>query len=120
MPKYLLCLYQPDGETPSPEALTPVMDQIRLWREDLKASGSWVSAAGLAPAPQATVIRMKAGRPHITDGPFTETKEHIGGFTIIQVADLNAALGWARRIAEITTLPIEVREVNEKDACHLE
>lgn len=117
MQKYVLSLYQPDGDIPSPEALAPIMEQIRIWREDLKASGSLVSSAGLAPAPQARVVRMRAGKPHFTDGPFTEAKEHVGGFTIIQAVDMDAAVGWARRIAEITTLPIEVREVIEK-ACH--
>jgi hypothetical protein len=55
------------------------------------------------------VVRVKDGDTVITDGPFVEAKEHLGGFTVIKAVDLDGALGWARRLARITTLPIEVR-----------
>jgi hypothetical protein len=76
---------------------------------ELKATGSWVFAGGLHPPSTATVIRVKDGETLLTDGPFTEGKEHIGGFTVIKAADLDAALEWGRRLAAATTLPIEVR-----------
>ena len=66
-------------------------------------------AGGLHPPSTATVIRVKDGETLLTDGPFTEGKEHIGGFTVIKAADLDAALEWGRRLAAATTLPIEVR-----------
>lgn len=61
------------------------------------------------------VLRLKDGDVLITDGPFAEGKEHIGGFTIIEVPDLDAALRWGRRMAEVITLPIEVRPFQGED-----
>ena len=109
MAQYLLSIYQPDGDPPPPEVLGPIMDGLRAWREDLKAAGSWVFSAGLHPASTATVVRVADGETLTTDGPFTEGKEHIGGFTVIKAPDLDAALEWGRRLARATTLPIEVR-----------
>ena len=76
---------------------------------DLKAANSWVFTAGLHAPSTATVIRSKNGDVSMTDGPFVEGKEHLGGFTVIRAADLDAALKWGQRLAEATTLPIEVR-----------
>ena len=110
MPQYLLSIYQPDTEPPPPEILEPLMVRIRDWEERLRSAGSWVFAAGLLPASAATVLKTGDGEIAITDGPFTEGKEHLGGFVIIKVPDLDAALGWARKEAEaVRLLPIEVR-----------
>jgi len=68
-----------------------------------------VFAGGLHPPTTATVVRVRDGDVLMTDGPFVEGKEHIGGFTIIKAPDLDAALEWGRRLAKATTLPIEVR-----------
>jgi hypothetical protein len=68
-----------------------------------------VFAGGLHPPSTATVVRVTDGEVLCTDGPFTEGKEHIGGFTVVRAPDLDAALAWGRRLAEATTLPIEVR-----------
>ena len=109
MQQYLISIYQPDGGTPQPEVLGPIMEEIGRIREELQAAGSWVFAGGLHDSSTATVVRAKDGDVVMTDGPYIEGKEHIGGFTIIQVPDLDAALEWARRYAKVTTLPIEVR-----------
>ena len=109
MAQYLLSIYQPDGDPPPPEVLGPIMDGLRAWREDLKAAGSWVFSAGLHPASTATVVRVADGETLTTDGPFTEGKEHIGGFTILRLPDLDAALETASALAGVTGLPIEVR-----------
>jgi len=61
------------------------------------------------PQSTATVVRVQGGEPLMTDGPYVEGKEHLGGLTIINADDLDAALRWATRLAEATTLPIEVR-----------
>jgi hypothetical protein len=61
----------------------------------------------------ATVVRVKDGEALLTDGPFAEGKEHIGGFTIVKAPDLDAALEWGRKLARATTLPIEVRPLRE-------
>jgi len=109
MTQYLLSVYQPDADPPPPEVLGPIMAGVDAWRSDLEAAGSWVFTAGLHPASTATVVRVTDGEMLTTDGPFTEGKEHIGGFTIVQMPDLDAALESARKLASIAGLPIEVR-----------
>jgi len=111
MQQYLISMYQPDGEPPPPEVLGPIMERIGQWRADLQAVNGWVFTAGLHPPSTATVVRVRDGETVVTDGPFVEGKEHLGGFTVIAAPDLDAALEWGRRIAEITGLPIEVRPV---------
>ena len=112
MQQYLLSIYQPDGDPPPPEVLGPIMEGLRAWREDLQAAGSWVFTAGLHPASSATVVRVSGGQTLTIDGPFTEGKEHIGGFTILRLHDLDAALAAAGRLSGITGLPIEVRPLS--------
>jgi hypothetical protein len=109
MKLYLLSIYQPDGPPPPPEVLSRVMRDIDVMNRELEATGSWVFAGGLHEPSTATVVRVKGEDVLMTDGPFVEGKEHIGGFTIIKAADLDVALEWGRRLAEATTLPIEVR-----------
>lgn len=109
MKHYLLSVYQPDGPTPTPEVLDPIMRDIAALNQEIKAAGAWVFAGGLHPPSTATVVRYKDGDVLMTDGPFTEGKEHIGGFTIIRAPDLDAALEWGRKLARASTLPIEVR-----------
>jgi hypothetical protein len=111
MQQYLISMYQPDGEPPPPEVLGPIMERIGQWRADLQAAGGWVFTAGLHQPSTATVLRVRDGETVVTDGPFVEGKEHMGGFTVIAARDLDAALEWGRRMAEITGLPIEVRPV---------
>jgi hypothetical protein len=109
MKQYLLSIYQPDGPTPPPEVLEPIMAELDALNAELKQAGAWVFAGGLHPPSTATVVRVTDGEALITDGPFAEAKEHLGGFTIVRAPDLDAALEWGRRIAEVTTLPVEVR-----------
>ena len=109
MKLYLLSIYQPDGDPPPPEVLAEIMKEIDAMNQELKSTGSWVFAGGLHPPSTATVVRAKDGDVLMTDGPFVEGKEHIGGFTVIKASDLDVALGWGRRLAQATTLPVEVR-----------
>jgi hypothetical protein len=109
MKLYLLSVYQPDGPPPAPEVLQPIMRKVHALRDELQAAGAWVFSAGLHDASTATVVRTKGGDVITTDGPYIEGKEHIGGFTVIKAPDLDAALEWARKTSEATTLPIEVR-----------
>jgi len=111
MSQYLLTIYQPDGPPPGPETLGPIMRDVGVLREELKAAGAWVFSRGLHPASTATVLRVKNGETLMTDGPFVEGKEHVGGFCVINAADLDAALQWGRKLARATTLPIEVRPI---------
>ena len=110
MKQYLLSMIQPDGgAVPPPEVLDPIMAEVGRLRSELEAQGSWVFGNGLHDPSSASTIRVADGEVLVTDGPFAEGKEHLGGITIIQVHDLDEALDWGRRYAEATTLPIEVR-----------
>jgi hypothetical protein len=114
MKQYLLSVYQPDGPTPPTEFLEPIMRNLAVLNDEMRRAGAWVFAAGLHPPDTATVVRARDRGPDAelvtTDGPFTEGKEHIGGFTIIRAADLDAALAWAGRLARVVSpLAIEVR-----------
>ena len=113
MKQYLLSVYQPDGPTPPPEVLQKIMGDLDVLNEEMKAAGAWVFTAGLHPASTATVVRLQDGEVLTTDGPYAEGKEHIGGFTVIQAPDLDAALEWGRKLARATTLPIEVRPLQD-------
>jgi hypothetical protein len=109
MRQYLLTVYQPGGPPPPPEELERISADLDTLNAELRQAGAWVFAGGLHPPSTATVIRVKDGDALVTDGPFAEGKEHVGGFTIVRAPDLDAALAWGRRLAEATTLPIEVR-----------
>lgn len=106
---YVLTMYQPDGVVPPPEVLEPVMAQIGEMIQELKSKGYWVFGGGLHDASTATVVRNNNGDISMTDGPYVEGKEHIGGFSIIRAPDLDVALEYAQRLTKITTLPVEVR-----------
>ena len=109
MQHYLLTVYQPDGDPPPLEFLEPIMRNVEVFYQELKAAGAWVFAGGLHPPSTATVVRQKGDDVITTDGPYVEGKEHVGGLCIIQAPDLDAALAWGRKAAMASTLPIEVR-----------
>jgi hypothetical protein len=109
MKQYLLSIYQPDGDPPPPAVLAKVMRDIDALTQELKAAGAWVFAGGLHPPSTATVVRLLDGDVLLTDGPFAEGKEHIGGFIVVKAPDLDAALEWGRELSLATRLPIEVR-----------
>lgn len=109
MKTYLLSIYQPDEGTPDPDFLERVMDELDALNEEMREAGAWVFTGGLHAAATATVVRDRGGEVLMTDGPYTEGKEHVGGLWIIRAPDLDAALEWARKAARATTLPIEVR-----------
>ena len=113
MPRYLLSFYQPQGDIPPREVLEPMMRDLDTLKRDLQAAGEWVFAGGLHPPSTATIVRFKDDEILITDGPFAEGKEFLGGVTVIDVPYLDAALAWAAKYSRATTLPIEVRPFNE-------
>jgi hypothetical protein len=114
MKQYLLSVYQPDGPTPAPEVLATITRDLDQLNADMKAAGAWVFTGGLHSPGSATVLRPDGGEVLVTDGPFTEGKEHLGGLTVIAAPDLDAALEWGRRLAAATTLPIEVRPFRDE------
>ncbi|MFI7635033.1 YciI family protein [Nonomuraea sp. NPDC049400] len=117
MRHYLLSIQQPDGGAPPLEILEPIMREVAAFNEELRAAGAWVFAGGLHDAGAAVVVRP--GDSLVTDGPYVEGKEHVGGLSIIKAPDLESALEWGRKLARATTLPIEVREFHGEPDQHL-
>jgi hypothetical protein len=109
MKQYLLSIYQPDGPPPASVELEKIGRDLAVLNEELRQAGAWVFADGLFPPTTATVVRVQDGDVLMTDGPYVEGKEHLGGLTIINAADLDAALVWGRKLSAATTLPVEVR-----------
>ena len=109
MKNYLLSVYQPEGTPPPPDVLEKIMAELGTLRDEMKAAGAWVFSGGLNSPGTATVLRSDGGDVLMTDGPFAEGKEYLGGFTIVRAPDLDSALEWGRRLARVVTLPIEVR-----------
>lgn len=109
MTQYLLSVYQPDGPAPPPETLRRIRADLDALNQEIKDAGAWVFAAGLQPPDTAATARPQDGDVLVTDGPFAEGKEHLGGFTIVDAPDRDTALGWGRQLSRVTGLPIEVR-----------
>jgi hypothetical protein len=109
MQQYLLSVYQPDGDPPPLVELEKIMRDLDALNQEMRAAGAWVFSGGLHAASTATVVRLETDDVLTIDGPYTEGKEHLGGFTIVRAPDLDAALEWARKLTRATTLPIEVR-----------
>jgi hypothetical protein len=110
MKQYLLSVCYPAGATqPPPEALKKIMSDVGAVRKEMQNAGVWVFSGGMYPPNSATVLRQQGGEIVTTDGPFVESKEQIGGITILNLPDLDAALSWARKLVRATTAPIEVR-----------
>ncbi len=109
MTQYLLSIYQPDGDPPPADELAQISLDLQALRAELRAAGAWVFAGGLVGPGAARVVHPRREKMPMTDGPYVEAKEHIGGLNIIEVADDEEALAWARKLARATTLPIEVR-----------
>jgi hypothetical protein len=111
MPQYLIANYLPDNFDPS-TVTEAMMEEIHALNREMIAAGSRKFACGISPAASAKTVRKQAdGSVLVTDGPFTETKEHIGGFWILEAANMDEALTWARRGANLCDAPGEVREL---------
>jgi hypothetical protein len=111
MPQYFVTNYLPDNFDPSTmtEATIRAISELN---DELEAAGARLLACGLSPASQAKSLRGQPnGEPLITDGPYLETKEHIGGFWILEAADMDEALAWARKATLDPSSRGEVREI---------
>jgi hypothetical protein len=110
MAQYLLSVWMRDGDaTPDEEETRKMFADVGAFNEEVKAAGQWVFAGGLHPDTTATVVDGRGGDPVLTDGPFAESKEHLGGFWVVDVPDLDAALDLARRGSAACQGPVEVR-----------
>ena len=114
MKQYMISVCYPAGGTqPPPETLQRIMRDVHAVQKEMQAAGIWIFSGGLTPPSSATVLRHQGGDLITTDGPFIESKEQIGGITIVKAPDLDAALAWGRKLARAIGTPIEVRPFAE-------
>jgi hypothetical protein len=118
MARYMLSAHSVDGQRQEPmteETVRQVVTQVRELEEEMKSSGTWVLGGRLHEPDTATVVRVSKGEVLTTDGPFVESKEHLGGFYIIDAEDLDSAVSWAAKVTQIVGAPIEVRPLWDED-----
>jgi hypothetical protein len=114
--RYLLSAHSVEGEarpSMSPHEVARITAQVEALEAEMKSAGVWLFGGRLHAPDTATVVRFVDGEVLTTDGPFAESKEHLGGFYIIEAADLDAALAWAGRVTSLVGAPIEVRPFAE-------
>lgn len=115
MRQYLLSVHYVEGQPPPPaETMQQMYTDVEALNKELQAEGAWVFAGGLEEPHIATVVREEKGEVLRTDGPFPEAKEHLGGFWVIEAADLDAALAWAEKATRACQGPVEVRPFQEE------
>jgi hypothetical protein len=115
MKQYLLSVHAVEGApVPSDAEIQTMFAQVDAVNAELRQAGAWVFGGGLLPAESATVVRVDAGTTTLTDGPFAETKEQLGGFWVIRCEDLDAALAWAGKCAQACMGPVEVRPFSDE------
>jgi len=111
MPQYLVCNYIPDNFDPS-TVTEQMMEEIHALNREMIAAGVRKFACGISPAAKAKTLRKQSsGKVLVTDGPYVETKEHMGGFWILEAANMDEALAWAKRAAIACDVAGEVREL---------
>ena len=116
MKQYLLSVHSVEGASaPSNEEMQTAFAQVDKVNAELQSAGAWVFGGGLLPPDSATVVRVDSGATTVTDGPFAETKEQLGGFWVIRCADLDQALAWAEKCARACMNPVEVRPFQDED-----
>jgi hypothetical protein len=114
MKQYMLSVQAVDGAPGrSPEVMKQIYRDVDAFNAELHAAGAWVFAAGLHPPSTATVVQLRDGEVLVTDGPFAEGKEHVGGFWVIRADDLDAALAWAGKATRACSAPVEVRPTDQ-------
>jgi hypothetical protein len=119
MTQYMLSVHTVEGEVRDPmtdEEMQQSWKRIEALNEEMKSAGAWVFSARLHEPDTATVVRMSGGEVLTTDGPFAESKEHLGGFYLIEAKDLDAALAWASKATAAVGRPIEVRPLVDSEA----
>ena len=115
MTQYLLSVWHDgDFELPDPVVMGAVIAQVDAFNGELMTAGAFVFGGGLHPASSATVVRASGGSVSMTDGPYAESKEQIGGFWVIEASDLDKALEWAGKAATACMGPVEVRPFQDE------
>ncbi len=111
MPRFMVAGYLPDDYDPSVETAETIA-AIHALNDEMEAAGALKFACGISPVSSARTLRKQPdGTVLVTDGPYTETKEHIGGFWLLDAADMNEVLTWVRKAAGVARGPVEVREI---------
>jgi hypothetical protein len=115
MTQYMLSVHHgPNDPVPAPEDMQKAFRQVDAFNSELQASGAWVFGGGLHPPASATVVRaVEDGETIMTDGPYAETKEQLGGFWVVEAPDLDAALELASRASVACMGAVEVRPFQE-------
>jgi hypothetical protein len=115
MAEYLLSVHMVEGEdVPSDDVVQQMYRDVEAFNQKVRDAGAWVFAGGLHPADTATVVRVEDGDVITTDGPFSEAKEQLGGFWVIEAPDLDAALAWAGEATVACQGPVEVRPFQDE------
>jgi len=112
MPHYLLSVHTVAGQAPkkrTDDEMRRSGERLGAREDEMKTTGAWLFSGRLSEPDAATVVRTSSGKVLTTDGPFAESREHLGGFYVIEAEDLDAALGWASRVTDAIDVPIEVR-----------
>ena len=111
MPQYLVAIHHPDDYDPAVAEDDAMARDIDVLNDEMKAAGVRIFVGGLQSARRARSLRAQPdGKVLITDGPYLETKEHVGGFWVVEAADLDEALAWGRKAAVACRAPVEVRQ----------
>ena len=114
MKQYLLSVYHPEsGPSISPDEMEQSIKDTEKVNDEMQAAGAWVFAGGLHAPSTATVVSVRGDEVITTDGPFAEAKEQLGGFWVINAADLDEALAWAAKATRACRVPVEVRPFAE-------
>jgi hypothetical protein len=111
MPQYLVAIHHPDGYDPAKAEDEAMMGDTHALNVEMMAAGVRIFAGGLHPASGARSLRAQSnGKVLITDGPYLETKEHVGGFWSLEAANLEEALAWGSKAVVACRAPVEVRQ----------
>ncbi len=121
MTQYLISVSHDTAEAPTmenmdPAVIQPILDAVDAFNDKLRAEGAWVFAGGLHPIQTATTVDNTGESPVVTDGPYAESKEYLGGFWVIEAADLDVALAWAKGGSKACGGRVEVRAFQDAPA----
>jgi hypothetical protein len=115
MKQYMLAVHDTQGDPPpAPDVMQKIYADVDKVNQEMMAKGVWVFGGGLTDPSDATVVRVEKGQPVLTDGPFVETKEQLGGFWVIKANDLDEALDWARKATVACQGPVELRPFQDE------
>ena len=114
MKQYMLSVHGTTDDMPPPDVMQQMFADVDKVNQEMMAKGVWVFGGGLTDPSDATVVRVEKGQPMLTDGPFVETEEQLGGFWVIKANDLDEALDWARKATVACLAPVEVRPFQDE------